>query len=185
MNIASSPRLDATTIPSEHLLEAITSLRSSVGDALNDDEFTRLVRESALPTEAGFGFLSLCEGFVVFAVPHQDLADWYPNQGWIVPEQEKIARMIAGKYGLSLNEPPDVTSGYFSPGAELPQSHHHLEFCRHQETIIIAHPRYLKIRVFVGKTAVPFAHAARSPLLRSPHLLRDLSGLYHVTNTSS
>ena len=84
--------LDTPTItkPAKHLLDAIKSFKSSVGDDLNDDELTRLLLISAaLPTEAGFAFVSYCDRNVTMSVPKQDLADWYPDKGWISPAKEK------------------------------------------------------------------------------------------------
>src|SRR5258708_20178715 len=97
-----APALTAT-----HLLDAIKLFKSSVGDDLNDDELTRLLLISAaLPAEAGFAFVSYCERNVTMSVPKQDLADWYPEKGWISQPQEKAAQAIPKKYELTLSEPP-------------------------------------------------------------------------------
>jgi len=80
-----APALTAT-----HLLDAIKLFKSSVGDDLNDDELTRLLLISAaLPTEAGFAFVSYCDRNVTMSVPNQDLADWYPEKGWISQAKEQ------------------------------------------------------------------------------------------------
>ena len=56
---------------SRGLLETVRALQASVGDDLDDNEVTRLLRESALPTEAGFRFLSFSDCFVTLTVPRQ------------------------------------------------------------------------------------------------------------------
>ena len=57
-----------------NLLEAIRAMRESVGEGLNDDEFTRLLLlHEALSSEAGFSFLSFCDGIVTLSVPPQNL----------------------------------------------------------------------------------------------------------------
>ena len=85
-----------------NLLGRIISFRTSVGDGLNDEELTRLLRQEALPSEEGFTFVSLCGGFATFSVPPQDPAKWYPEKGWITLEKEAITRAIAKKCGFSL-----------------------------------------------------------------------------------
>ena len=150
-----------------NLLGRIISLRTSVGDGLNDEELTRLLRQEALPSEDGFTFVSLCEGCATFSVPPQDLAKWYPKKGWIATEKEAIARSIAEKCGLSLFEPPDVRFTFRPSGSEV---HHHLEMAYQSEDIVIAHPRYLKIRLF--------GFADKRPLPLPGNLLERLAALY-------
>ena len=82
-----------------HLLETILAIRSSIGDGLSDDELTRLLRTTLL-SEAGFSFLSFSRGLVTLTVPEQDQTSWYPEQGWLAPAKEKVARAIAEKYSL-------------------------------------------------------------------------------------
>jgi len=166
-----------------HLLDSVIALRASVGDALAEDEFSCLLRESALPPEAGFTFLTFCAGFVTLNVPPQDLADWYPKSGWILPEKDSIARTIAAKYDLFLCEPPDVVTGCHYTGPDAQRVHHHLELGQNREIIVIAHPRFLKVRLYAGKSALLYAHAARSSLLLDPQLLTDLSALYLPRDT--
>jgi len=178
MNDTNTLSADVSFRPSPHLLDAIRTIRASVGDGLNDNELTRFLRDSALPTEAGFAFLSLADGFVTLTVPPQDLTSWYPEKGWIVPEKERIARAIAEKYQLSLHEPPDVDSSYVYPRPDSANPHHHLELGNRAETAILAHPHYLKVRLFGATSPILFARAARLPLLLSPELLPDLSALY-------
>ena len=160
------------------LLETIRALQASVGDDLNEDEVTRLLRESALPIEAGFRFLSFSDGVVTLTVPRQELANWYPERGWIMPEKEEIARAIAKKYELSLLEPPDVNSSALYPRPDSPGPHHHLELSNRRETVVVAHPQYLKIRLFSRPSGFLHTPGARIPLLLSPELLEDLSFLY-------
>lgn len=161
-----------------HLLETILAIRSGIGDGLADNELTRLLRETTLLSEAGFGFLCFSEGFVALSVPEQDLASWYPKEGWIAPEKEKLAKTIAEKHGLSLFEPIDtVISAYFSPG-QTPATRHHLEFNDRRQTVVVAHPRYLKIRLFGLSENHRYSSERLCPLPLGPDLLKDLSALY-------
>ena len=150
-----------------NLLERIVSLRTTVGDGLNDDELTRLLRMEDLPSEDGFTFVSLCQGCATFSVPPQHSVRWYPERGWIVPAKEAIAKSIAEKCGLSLFEPPDEKFS-FSPADS--EGYHHLEMGYESETIVIAHPHYLKIRLFNPET--------RRPLSLPADLLEQLAALY-------
>jgi len=163
---------------SRGLLETVRALQASVGDDLDDNEVTRLLRESALPTEAGFRFLSLSDCFVTLTVPRQELVNWYREKGWIVPKKEGIARAIAKKYELSLLEPPDVNSSALYPRPDSPGPHHHLELSNRRETVVVAHPQYLKLRLFSRPSGFLHTPGARIPLLLSPELLQDLSFLY-------
>jgi len=150
-----------------NLLERIISLRATVGDCLSDDELTRLLREEDLPSEDGFTFVSLCQGYATFRVAPQNLVRWYPERGWIAPAKEAIARSIAEKCGFALFEPPDEK---FPFGPADSEGYHHLEMARDSETIVIAHPRYLKIRLFNPET--------RRPLSLPADLLEQLAALY-------
>ena len=159
-----------------HLLDFIRATRESVGEGLNDDELTRLLLLSTeLPTEAGFKFLSFSGGVVTLSVPQQDLARWYLDGGWIAPEKVKTAKAIAQRYELSLFEPPDLVSlRYLDPHSV----HHHLELATRQETVVVAHPKYLKVRVCRAVADGVFTMQARKQLALGPELLPDLSALY-------
>lgn len=159
----------------QHLLDAIKAIRSEVGDGLNDDEFTQLLLRMELPSEAGFAFLCYCDRFVTLSVPHQDPANWYPERGWILPGKEKIARSIAEKHGLSLCEPPDMLYPWF----RAPNPHHHLQLSNQKEIVIIIHPQYLKIRLFVATSATRSVRSTQKPFF-CQDLLQDLAGLYQV-----
>ena len=74
------------------LLDGIRAIRASVGDALNDDEFTRLLEHAPLPTEEGFAFLSYSDRFVMLSVPQQDLQKWYPGEVWIAADPIETLR---------------------------------------------------------------------------------------------
>jgi len=178
MKNTNAPKATVNSEPGSDLLETIKGISGSVGEGLTDDELTRLLREIALPTEAGFAFLSFCGGWVTLTVPQQDLANWYPERGWIVPEKEKTAREIAIKYAFSLCEPPDISSSYRSLRGELPAPHHHLELSNRRETIVVAHPRYLKVRLVGMSQPILNVQAAGTPLALSKELLQDLSALY-------
>jgi hypothetical protein len=162
------------------LLDTIKAIRATVGDGLNDDELTHLLRQTTLLTEAGFGFLSISGGVVTLSVPHQDLSSWHPEKGWIVPEKERIASAIAEKYGLSLNEPPDVPSNFRFPCSDAANAHHHLELSNRWEAIVVAHPHYLKVRLFGATPDSRYVQDAKEPLPLGPDLLQDLSALYQA-----
>jgi hypothetical protein len=178
MKEPSTPKNDLVSKTDANLLNRIRAVRSSVGDGLNDDEFTRLLRETALPTEAGFAFLSFSDSFVTLKVPLQDLSDWYPERGWITATKEQTARAIARKYGLSLWEPPDQSTSFLFPPADVPVFHHHLELNNEVETVVAAHPQYLKIRLFGSAPKANCLWSGQVPLQLGPELLHDLSALY-------
>jgi hypothetical protein len=180
MNNPGTSHTGTIPTPTNHLLESIRTIRASVGDGLNDDELTRLLRETALPAESGFAFLSFSDGCVTLSVPRQNPAYWYPKKGWIAAEKERMARAIAAKYQLSLCEPPDQTPSCLFPRSDPPTIHHHLELTNQVETIVVAHPHYLKIRLFGA--APPGWHVwnAQTPVPLGPELLQDLSALYQA-----
>jgi hypothetical protein len=175
MNHLSS--IPCKTCKNTHLLATIQAIRASVGDGLNDDELTRLLRQSVL-TQAGFGFLSFSNGCVTLTVPEQELADWYPENGWIKPEKERLARAIADKYQLLLCEPPDITTSSHFPPTEAPRTHHHLEMSNRVATIVVAHPHYLKIRLYGSLPAARYVPNGPRPLPLAEDLLQDLAALY-------
>lgn len=163
---------------SPHLLAVIRSARETVGDGLTEDELTRLLQKTDLPVEAGFSFLSLSAGMVTFNVPLQDLTHWYPDQGWIHPLKEKAARALAEKYHLCLCEPPDHSSSMVPTADGLRAPRHHLEFTNGWTTVLIAHPCYLKVRLFLPQGGLSLVAEGRAPLPSGPELLKDLSTLY-------
>ena len=146
---ANMNRAALSTLPakSNHLLETILAIRSSIGDGLSDVELTCLLRTTLL-SEAGFSFLSFSRGLVTLTVPEQDLTTWYPEQGWIAPAKEKVARTIAEKYELSIYEPLDKASNVWHPPKAPEIAHHHVEMSDRWQTVVVVHPRYLKVRVF-------------------------------------
>lgn len=178
MNTLSTTPRTMTPKSGARLLDSINAIWASVGDGLNEDELTRLLQRKALPVEAGFVFLSLSHEFLTLSVPPQDFAKWYPEQGWITAEKEKIARAIAEKYGLSVYEPVDVFTNYWQSQADLSAAHHHLEFSDRWQTVIIAHPHYLKVRLSGESSAHRYVGEPHCPLTFESNLLTDLSALY-------
>lgn len=157
-----------------HLLDTIRAFRANVGDGLNDDEFTRFLQKAGLQAESGFEFLSYSDRFVTLSVPGQEMAKWYPEKGWISVAKERIVRAIAEKHKLLLCQPPDLVF----PWVGLPNLHHHLELSDGRETVIMIHPLYLKVRLFVTAGAILNARAAQRPLLMGDDLMQDLAALY-------
>jgi hypothetical protein len=176
--IATNIQKPASICPPTNLLDAIKLTRAEVGEALNDDELTRYLRQFPWPTEAGFAFLIFSNGYVTLSVPHQDLADWHPQQGWITPWKEQIAKTIAEKYGLELYEPIDVSSRFQNHRAGIATVHHHLEFTDNRQSVIVAHPLYLKVCLFGKSSEHRYAWEPLCPLPLGPDLLRDISRLY-------
>ena len=179
-NLQLSPRKCNSAKTNNHMLEKILAIRSSVGDGLSDDELTRLLRTTLL-SEAGFGFLSFSNGLVTLTVPEQDLESWYPDQGWIAPEKEKTARVLAEKYELSLYEPVNRTTSFLHPPSGPEVVHHHIELADRRQVVIVAHPHYLKVRLFRKSPHHRYDWEALTPLTLGPEILQDLSALYRQT----
>lgn len=180
MNNPSAPNAKVISKPNANLLDTIRAIRMSVGNGLNDDELTRLLRQATLLTEAGFGFLSISGGVVTLSVPQQDLASWHPEKGWITPEKERIARAIAEKHEFSLSEPPDEPSDLRYPCFDEAKAHHHLVLSNRWEAIVIAHPYYLKVRMFGARPDSRYVSDAKESLPLAPDLLQNLSALYEA-----
>ncbi len=180
MNNSTAPTQEGIPTPTASLLDTIKAIRASVGDGLNDDELTRLLRQTGLPTEAGFAFLSFCGGCVTLTVPQQELKNWYPERGWIAPEKETVARALAETHKLSLYEPPDIVSSCLYPQSGAPESHHHLELSNRRETVVVAHPQYLKIRLYGATAGSRSSLDVKGPLPLCPGLLRDLAAIYRA-----
>ena len=139
---------------------------------MEDDELSFLIRKRNLPCEAGFSFLCLHGGCVTLAVPEQDENAWHPPpRRFLSLQKEGIAVALAKKHQLALYEPPDAPSATFAPCAS--EAHHHIQLAYRTETLVIAHPAFLKVRLYWSKTNLPI------PL--SPDLLDDLSALYRRT----
>jgi len=113
MNAAATPSTPGAARPGRRLLDAIVETRALVGDGLSDQDLTCLLQASGLPTEAGFSFLSFSDHCATLSVPPQDLAEWYPPEGWLTPEKERLATAIAAQYQLALCQPPDQNLGCF------------------------------------------------------------------------
>jgi hypothetical protein len=174
MNNPSTAEIAAKAKPCAQLLDVIREMHDSVGDGLNDNEFTRLLEKTDLSGEAGFAFLSYGDRFVTLSVPPQHLANWHPEKGWIVQEKEKIARAIAEKHDLTLCVPPDTLFSWH----DSPNPHHHFELSNGRETVVIIHPQYLKIRLFVATERGLYTRVAQRPLNLGADLLQELSALY-------
>ena len=150
-----------TTKPSVLLM--IRAMRNDVGPDLKEDALTDLILlEGGDLSAHGFRFLRLSDGFVVFATPPQDCSKWYRQKGWPCAEKEAVAHAIARKYALDMSEPPDVSGLSGEP-------RHHFGFHRAGNTIIVAHPKYLKILL------------PDPPVNAEDTLLEDLAALYKPT----
>lgn len=146
------------------LLVLIRAVISDAGVGLKGNALTDLTHsQGGNQIEHGFQFLRLCGGLAVFAVPPQDRQKWSRQKGWPCPEKEMVARSIAQKPGLELSEPPDVK---ILVGGE---AYHRCAFHRAGQTLIEAHPRYLK-------TLVP-----ERPVIPEEALLEGLATRYTPT----
>lgn len=156
-----------------HLLDAINSIWTSVGDALNDNDLTHFLAAAGLPAEAGFTFLSYSDGCVILAVPKQNPDDWCSETGAIAVAKEKIAGDIAKKYGLLLCEPID------GPPTFQPQSvRRHLALANSRQTVVVVHPLFLKITLLGRSLEHVYGKEPQFPLRLGPDLLKDISLLY-------
>jgi hypothetical protein len=160
------------------LLDTIRLIWGKVGNTLSDTELTFFLQKAELPVEAGFAFLSFACGHVTLTVPKQNPEYWYANKGWITPDKEKVAKNLAQKYGLLLNEPFDDSLVLY-PELASPVAHHHLALSDHRQTVIVAHPLFLKICLFGKSADSTYRREPRSPLPLGPELLQDISPLYH------
>jgi len=115
---------------------------------------------------------------VTLTVPEQDLTSWYPEQGWIALAKENVARTIAEKYELSLYEPFDKATNVWHPPKAPEVAHHHVEMSDGWQTVIVAHPQYLKVRVLGRNGRFRYDREALCPVALGPEILPDLSALY-------
>ena len=152
----------------QSLLETIRRIRARAGDALADDELTFFLQRWDLPEEEGFTFLCFHDGCVTLAVPAQDQSTRHPRSTWITPARERIAAELARKHGLFVCEPPDAPPAFVASSAW--ETNHHLRLSNRKETIVIAYPEFLKIRLY--------ATGRHLDLHLPPDLLKDLSALY-------
>jgi hypothetical protein len=146
------------------ILARIRNVHEEVG-TIGEDILTDLVLAEGTLCPYGFRFLRVSGEFAVFEVPHQNIAAWYKEGGWLSDIKERIAQKIAHEYRLQLFQPPDVASISH-------ESHHHFEWFASQDCLIVAHPRYLKIRF------------SNWPTVPQRTLMKDLSALY-VEDTSA
>lgn len=153
-------------------LDELLQLKASVGDGLNDQEFTRLAFATLPDPAAEFSFISFSNSFVTFAVPPQRTEAWCATHRWIAEEKEELARQIGAEFGLMVCEPPDQLSYIISPR----DAHHHLEFASLTETMAVAHPKYLKLRLFSQTTKC--SSRAREGLPPVIPFFRGLARLY-------
>jgi len=161
---------NAMPASAEDLLEVVKCFRAVTGDSLTDEEFTFLLLGKHLLAEAGFHFLCFHNGCVTLSVPRQDDESWRPAERWISPEKERIAACLANKYGLMLTEPPDAALRWIVPNGMAVR--HHLQLSNRKETIVIAHPEFLKIRLYASDTGLIL------PPVRG--FLKDLAALYET-----
>jgi hypothetical protein len=141
---------------------------------LNDAEFTELLRRRIPGGPDGFSILCFSDGCLTLSVPDQKLDDWYPKDSWITPKKEEIARMIAEKHGLTFCEPPDKLNYIVLPA----EAHHHVELVTRWEAVVVAHPFYLKLRLYSTRSADRSLWTPQASLLAAEDLIRELVALY-------
>src|SRR5688572_14844929 len=157
-----------------NLVSAAMHLRCSIGDGLNDFEFTEFIKSRLAPSADGFGILSFSDGCLTISVPPQNSASWYGEKCAIARSKEDAARVIADRHQLTLCEPPDKLV-YGSPG---PNAHRHLEFANRWNTVAVAHPLYLKLRVCSGGEHHDAPVDSEAAIAQCARLLGDLTVLY-------
>ena len=167
--------IDAVSTDST-LLDRIRALRAATHDGLNDSELTHLLLADCPVSEEGFSFACFSDGCVTLAVPRQNTADWYPPDGWIASGKEALARELAERHGLEISEPPDSTG--FWGSVDAGRIHHHLALYNSRETVIVIHPRYLKIRLFGKEPGVTGGCGGATALFGGTNLLRELASFY-------
>ena len=141
------------------ILARVRKLSDEIGGGVDEGVLTDLIRAEGALSEYGFKFLRVSDGYAIFEVPRQNKESWYRQKGWPALTKEQIVRKIAEKYHLEVHEPPDeeTISG---------ECHHHFELDHSQIKLIVAHPRYLKIRI------------SKWPVIPEGTLTADLSALY-------
>jgi hypothetical protein len=145
------------------ILAVVRQLDKELGGSVKEEILTDLIRFDGTLCEQGFTFLRVSEGFAVFNVPRQDPEGWYGEKGWPAPAKEQVMRQIAAKYRLELHEPPDQMRTYG-------ECHHHFELGHSQRALLVAHPRYLKVRI--SKWPIPWDRG----------MMSDLAALYGREN---
>ena len=148
------------------VLAKVRELQTEIGQGVDEAVLTDLLRAEGELEAYGFRFLRISGGFAVFEVPKQNARDWYREGGWPAAAKERIASRIAAKHHLELHEPPDVETVY---GGEY---RHHIVLDSSKDTLVVAHPRYLKIRI------------SRRQGIPGPTLMEDLHSLYCEECTS-
>ena len=156
------------------LVSAAMRLRCSIGDGLNDFEFTEFIKSRLPSSSDGFGILSFSEGCLTLSVPFQSCANWYGEECKIAGPKDVAAREIADRHQLTLCEPPDkLVYGSLGPGA-----HRHLEFANRWNTVAVAHPLYVKLRVCSGGEHHDLPVESEAAIAQCTGLVRDLVTLY-------
>ena len=109
-------------------------------------------------------------------VPKQKGEGWYDEKGWIKKEKMEAGKKIAEKYQFTISQPPDSKNST----ADNPHPHHHLQLSSPQETMVIIHPQFVKIRLY---TIASHTTKAERPLKKC-ELLKDLGELYGSKDAS-
>ncbi len=156
------------------LVSAAMRLRCNIGDGLNDFEFSEFIKSRLAPTKDGFGILCFSEGCLTLSVPPQNSANWYGDNCAIAHPKEDVARAIAGRHQLTMCEPPDKLV-YGSPG---PGAHRHLEFANRWNTVAVAHPLYIKLRVCSGGGHHDAPVDSEAAIAQCTRLMDELTELY-------
>ncbi len=144
------------------VLAKVRGLQNEIGEGVDEAVLTDLLRAEGGLDAHGFRFLRISRGFAVFEVPKQNERNWYREGGWPAVAKERIGRRIAAKHHLEVHEPPDLDTALV-----------YGEYRRHcivldnsQDILVVAHPRYLKIRI------------SRQQAILGPTLMEDLHFLY-------
>jgi hypothetical protein len=159
------------------LLDQIRSFRHEIGDGLNDDEITRLIRRASLDEDSEFEFLSYSSGFVTLCSREKCIGRRISNEMWVSPKRMECAVNIAAKYGLEVYEPLNVDNTFTVFGGSQTRQRH-FEFAFRQETIAIAHSVYIKVLLYMPKSLMLRHKTELNQVFSSSALLADLAQLY-------
>lgn len=160
------------------ILDTVRTLRLTTRSELSDVELTHLLRSRGTLSEEGFAFACFSEGCVTLNVPPQDPNTWCAASGRIAPDKETVARKLAEHCGLSLSEPPDAVATWGCIGAAATAHHHHLVLFNRWDTVVVAHPCYVKIRLFGRAAGARCGPAGQAPLELPADLLHEIAALY-------
>ena len=86
--------------------------------------------------------------------------------------------LLGGKCELSIHEPLNKATNVWHPVEPPEVAHHHIEISDRWQTVIVAHPHYLKVRVLGRNGRYRYDWETFYPVALGPEILQDLAALY-------